>query len=64
MLPNVVSKHSHGMFVLTVPPEYFQHLDHTGKRVDWLQRPELSLGTYEIVATADYCKVRVYCLDV
>lgn len=43
-------------FVL-VPPEYFQHLDHTGRRVDAFQRPELCLGTYEFVATADYCKV-------
>ncbi|XP_059468717.1 protein transport protein Sec24C isoform X2 [Neocloeon triangulifer] len=39
-----------------VPAEYFQHLDHTGQRVDRLERPELSLGTYEYVATADYCR--------
>ncbi|KAL5018898.1 hypothetical protein ScPMuIL_004620 [Solemya velum] len=39
-----------------VPPEYFAHLDHTGRRIDWYQRPELSLGSYEFVATKDYCK--------
>lgn len=42
----------------TVPPQYFQHLDHTGKRVDAYDRPELSLGSYEFLATVDYCKVR------
>lgn len=41
-----------------VPPQYFQHLDHTGKRVDAYDRPELSLGSYEFLATVDYCKVR------
>lgn len=40
-----------------VPPYYFQHLDHTGKRVDCFDRPELSMGSYEFVATVDYCKV-------
>lgn len=43
----------------TVPPHYFQHLDHTGKRVDCYDRPELSLGSYEFLATVDYCKVRL-----
>ncbi|XP_046709553.1 protein transport protein Sec24C isoform X1 [Silurus meridionalis] len=42
--------------VTEVPPHYFQHLDHTGKRVDCYDRPELSLGSYEFVATVDYCK--------
>ncbi|MFT7817165.1 protein transport protein Sec24C-like isoform X3 [Arapaima gigas] len=42
--------------VTEVPPHYFQHLDHTGKRVDWYDRPELSLGSYEFLATVDYCK--------
>ena len=41
-----------------VPPHYFQHLDHTGKRVDCWDRPELSLGSYEFLATVDYCKVK------
>ena len=40
----------------TVPPEYFNHLDHTGRRTDVYDRPELCLGTYEFVATKDYCK--------
>uniref|UniRef100_A0AAZ3RNR3 SEC24 homolog C, COPII coat complex component n=1 Tax=Oncorhynchus tshawytscha TaxID=74940 RepID=A0AAZ3RNR3_ONCTS len=42
--------------VTEVPPHYFQHLDHTGKRVDCYDRPELSQGSYEFVATVDYCK--------
>ncbi|XP_075889634.1 protein transport protein Sec24C isoform X4 [Nelusetta ayraudi] len=42
--------------VTEVPPHYFQHLDHTGKRVDCYDRPELSLGSYEFLATKDYCK--------
>ncbi|XP_071503728.1 protein transport protein Sec24C-like [Diadema antillarum] len=39
-----------------VPPEFFQPLDHMGKRVDMYERPELSLGTFEFLATTDYCK--------
>nr|CAD7573174.1 unnamed protein product [Timema californicum] len=39
-----------------VPAEYFQHLDHTGQRVDRYERPELVLGTYEFIATKDYCR--------
>lgn len=39
-----------------VPSEYFNHLDHTGRRVDCYDRPELCLGSYEFVATKDYCK--------
>lgn len=39
-----------------VPAEYFAHLDHTGRRTDCYDRPELCLGTYEFVATTDYCK--------
>lgn len=46
------------MFYILVPQEYFNHLDHTGKRVDAYDRPELCLGSYEYVATKDYCKVR------
>ncbi|XP_055031587.2 protein transport protein Sec24C isoform X3 [Misgurnus anguillicaudatus] len=42
--------------VTEVPPHYFQHLDHTGKRVDCYERPELSMGSYEFMATMDYCK--------
>lgn len=40
----------------TVPNEYFQHLDHTGQRMDRYERPELVLGTYEFTATSDYCR--------
>ncbi|XP_057712093.1 protein transport protein Sec24D [Corythoichthys intestinalis] len=39
-----------------VPVFYFQHLDHMGRRVDFYERAELSLGSYEMVATLDYCK--------
>ncbi|XP_038638606.1 protein transport protein Sec24C isoform X1 [Scyliorhinus canicula] len=42
--------------VTEVLPHYFQHLDHTGKRMDYHDRPELSLGSYEFLATVDYCK--------
>ncbi|KAM4808851.1 protein transport protein Sec24D [Rhinophrynus dorsalis] len=39
-----------------VPPFYFQHLDHIGRRLDHYERPELSRGSYEYVATLDYCR--------
>ncbi|TNN71406.1 Protein transport protein Sec24D [Liparis tanakae] len=39
-----------------VPVFFFQHLDHMGRRADFYERPELSLGSYEFVATLDYCK--------
>lgn len=42
---------------IIVPTEYFNHLDHSGRRMDWYQRPELCLGSYEILATKQYCKV-------
>jgi protein transport protein SEC24 len=44
---------------IVVPAEYFAHLDHTGRRIDSYDRPELCLGSYEYVATKDYCKVGV-----
>lgn len=40
-----------------VPSDYFQHLDHTGQRLDRYERPELMLGTFEYIATKDYCRV-------
>jgi protein transport protein SEC24 len=43
-----------------VPSEYFQHLDHTGMRMDKYQRPELCLGSYEFVGTKDYCRNNVF----
>ncbi|XP_075999892.1 protein transport protein Sec24D [Genypterus blacodes] len=42
--------------VSEVPAFYFQHLDHVGRRVDFYERPELSLGSYDFAATLDYCK--------
>lgn len=45
------------VFFVTVPAEYFQHLDHTGNRVDRYERPELLYGAYEFTVTKEYCKV-------
>lgn len=42
--------------ITLVPQEYFNHLDHMGKRVDAYERPELCLGSYEFIATKDYCR--------
>ena len=55
-----------------VPPEYYCNLDHTGRRADTDQRPELSRGSYEFLATTDYCKgsklpnsaAYIFCIDV
>ncbi|XP_066303668.1 protein transport protein Sec24C-like isoform X4 [Branchiostoma lanceolatum] len=44
--------------VTDVPDTYFAHLDHTGRRIDVYQRPELACGSYEFIATLDYCKQR------
>lgn len=44
-------------FYIVVPQEYFQHLDHAGQRVDKYERPELVLGSYEFIATKEYCRV-------
>ena len=45
------------MNLFTVPQDYFCHLDHQGRRVDMYERPELCFGSYEFIATIDYCKV-------
>ncbi|CAH8640427.1 unnamed protein product [Dicrocoelium dendriticum] len=45
--------------VTEVPTNYFAHLDHTGRRTDTYHRPELCLGSYELLATAEYCKNNV-----
>ena len=47
-------------YFVSVPGEYFCHLDHQGLRLDTYDRPELHLGSYEFVATKDYCKVIIY----
>ena len=43
-----------------VREDYFQHLDHQGFRTDKFQRPELCLGSYEVVATREYCRDNVF----
>uniref|UniRef100_A0A1I8B989 Protein transport protein Sec24C n=1 Tax=Meloidogyne hapla TaxID=6305 RepID=A0A1I8B989_MELHA len=40
----------------TVQDAYFAHLDHSGRRTDIQHRPELFLGSYDFVATKQYCK--------
>ncbi|KAF7639088.1 hypothetical protein Mgra_00001320 [Meloidogyne graminicola] len=40
----------------TIQDAYFAHLDHSGRRTDIQHRPELYLGSYEFVATKQYCK--------
>ena len=42
--------------VTQVPQEYFNHLDHMGRRVDMYERPEFCCGSYEFVANKDYCR--------
>ncbi|CAK5114559.1 unnamed protein product [Meloidogyne enterolobii] len=39
-----------------VQDAYFAHLDHSGRRTDIQHRPELFLGSYEFMATKQYCK--------
>lgn len=41
--------------VTEVPQTYFANLDHNGHRLDRQQRPELCLGSYEFLATEEYC---------
>ena len=41
--------------VTEVPQHYFQMTDHMGYRMDRQQRPELCRGSYEFLATKDYC---------
>ncbi|KAI0978528.1 hypothetical protein GJ496_006367, partial [Pomphorhynchus laevis] len=43
-----------------VPPEYFAHIDYSGKRVDINMKPELFSSSYDIVATVEYCEKNVF----
>ena len=36
-------------------PEYYANLDHNGVRRDIADRPELTYGTVEFLASAEYC---------
>ena len=50
--------------VYSAVPDYYQcQLDHHGKRLDYNERPELSCGSMEFMATTAYCKVMLtgYC---
>ncbi|CAK8671061.1 unnamed protein product [Clavelina lepadiformis] len=42
--------------ITETPHNYFDHLDHMNQRVDKFNRPELCRGSYEFVATKDYCR--------
>lgn len=42
--------------VTPVPQEYFNLLDHMGKRVDMYDRAEFCCGSYEFIANKDYCR--------
>lgn len=52
------------LYWFLVPPFFFQHLDHIGRQVDHYERPELSLGSYEYVATLDYCRVSIFNMQI
>ena len=52
------------LYYNAVPPEFFCHLDHQGRRTDVMQRPELLFGSVEYVATKDYCKVSTFLNDI
>jgi protein transport protein SEC24 len=57
-------------YVNDVPPQYFQPTDGDGNRIDVAQRPELSTGSVEFIAPAEYTvrapqpPVYVFVLDV
>lgn len=38
------------------PPEYYCNMDSQGARADKFQRPELCLGSFEYIATPEYCR--------
>ncbi|KAI5722432.1 hypothetical protein M8J76_008238 [Diaphorina citri] len=39
-----------------VPETYFAHMDALGQRMDKYQRPELCLGSYELIVSEQYCR--------
>ncbi|KAF0993361.1 hypothetical protein HZS_6819, partial [Henneguya salminicola] len=39
-----------------VPEHYFCNLDQTGERLDYLSRPELLYGSYDMSTNDDYCR--------
>lgn len=45
--------------IIEVPKEYFCHMDGQGSRADRYQRAELCCGTFEYIATAEYCREKV-----
>lgn len=45
--------------IIEVPREYFCHMDGQGSRADRYQRAELCCGTYEYIATAEYCREKI-----
>ena len=56
MNPSMRFTHGGGKFVCNMclfenptPAEYFQPTNHENKRLDWMERPELSYGTYDFV---------------
>ena len=51
------------LLICIVPAEYFSYLDHTGRRTDIAQHPELCYGSFEYIANKDYCKVQCVCFS-
>lgn len=54
MLYILIGELMHSNFKNLVPGDYFAHLDASGQRVDLDERPELTQGSVEFVAPAEY----------